>query len=98
MIQADTHKQLSAAQWKQLDQAFHKGVPTELRKTVWSLVVPNTLKITPKLYKMLLERVSLCQDNVEKDQAFKKNTKVIDEDLHRTYADLKVFRFGNKLY
>lgn len=29
---------------------------------------------------------------------FKKNTKVIEEDLHRTYSDLKVFRFGNKLY
>ena len=73
-------------------------MPTELRKIVWSLIVPNTLKITPKLYKILLERVRLCLDNIEKDSAFKKNQKVIDEDLHRTYADLKVFRFGNKLY
>ena len=54
--------------------------------------------MTPKLYKVLLDRVRLCQENSEKDTQFRKNTKVIDEDLHRTYPEMKLFRYGNKLY
>lgn len=29
---------------------------------------------------------------------FRKNLKVIEEDLHRTFGELGHFRYGNKLY
>ena len=45
-----------------------------------------------------MDRVRLCQENAEKDTQFRKNQKVIDEDLHRTYSEMNIFRFGNKLY
>ena len=44
-----------------------------------------------------MDRVRLCQENAEKDNQFRKNQKVIDEDLHRTYSEMNIFRFGNKL-
>lgn len=62
------------------------------------MVVPNTLKISEKLYNVLLDKVKLAQENAEKDTQFRKNLKVIEEDLHRTYSEMKVFRYGNKLY
>ena len=81
-----------------MDIAFHNGIPSEIRSTVWAIVVPNQLKITEKLYKVLIDRAKLCQENAEKDTVFRKNQKVIDEDLHRTYSEMNIFRFGNKLY
>lgn len=62
------------------------------------MIVPNKLKITEKLYKVLLEKVKICEENAEKETHFRKNLKVIEEDLHRTYAEMKLFRFGNRLY
>lgn len=73
-------------------------MPSELRKYVWSLVVPNNLKITEKLYSVLLKRAKICTENAEKDSQFRKNLKVIEEDLHRTYSEMNVFRYGNDLY
>lgn len=35
---------------------------------------------------------------MDKDLQFKKNIKVIEEDLHRTFSDLGQFRFGQSLY
>jgi TBC1 domain family member 14 len=69
-----------------------------LRKVIWSQIVPNKLKITEKLYKVLLDRAKICTENSEKDTSFRKNLKVIEEDLHRTYSEMAIFRFGNKLY
>lgn len=62
------------------------------------MVVPNNLKITEKLYQVLLSKVKLCEENADKDTQFRKNLKVIEEDLHRTYSEMKVFRYGNRLY
>ena len=62
------------------------------------MIIPNTMKITDKLYKVLVDRVKICQENAEKDTQFRKNSKVIEEDLHRTYSEMGVFRFGMKLY
>ena len=62
------------------------------------MVVPNTHKISEKLYNVLLDKVKLAQENAEKDTQFRKNLKVIEEDLHRTYSEMKVFRYGEKLY
>ena len=45
MLSTDTTKGPSSNQLKQLEYAMHLGVPTELRKVVWSLIIPNTLKI-----------------------------------------------------
>ena len=98
MFGADTVKGLSSSQLKTLETAIHNGVPPEIRAAVWSVMVPNQLKITQKLYKVLIDRAKLCQENAEKDTAFRKNQKVIEEDLHRTYSEMNIFRFGNKLY
>ena len=98
MFGADSTKALSSSQQKALDLAFHNGIPREIRSIVWSVIVPNSLKITEKLYKVLIDRAKLCQENAEKDTAFRKNQKVIEEDLHRTYSEMNIFRFGNKLY
>ena len=40
----------------------------------------------------------LAEDNIQNDLAFKKNIKVVEEDLHRTFVDLGHFRYGQKLY
>ena len=40
----------------------------------------------------------LSEENIENDLGFRKNIKVIEEDLHRTFTDLGYFRFGEKLY
>lgn len=98
MANNETTKSLSSKQQTLLENAFHQGVPTELRKTVWSMIVPNNLKITEKLYQVLLQKVKVCEENSEKDTQFRKNLKVIEEDLHRTYSEMKVFRQGNRLY
>jgi len=75
-----------------------KGIPTQLRGEAWLAIIGNELRITDNLYGILLERVRLCEDNIEKDIAFKKNIKVVEEDLHRTFVDLGHFRYGNLLY
>jgi hypothetical protein len=45
-----------------------------------------------------LERAELSEQNSDKDPVFRKNLKVIEEDLHRTFGELGHFRYGNKLY
>ena len=98
MLGTETAKGPSSNQLKQLDAALHLGVPTELRKVVWSLFVPNHLKINEKLYEHFIERAKMCQENIDKDTQFRKHVKVIEEDLHRTYSEMSVFRYGNRLY
>lgn len=46
----------------------------------------------------MLERAELSEQNADKDPVFRKNLKVIEEDLHRTFGELGHFRYGNKLY
>jgi hypothetical protein len=53
-----------------LDDSFHHGIPTEIRKSVWNLVIPNNLKITDKLYKFLLEKAKIAIGNPDKDINF----------------------------
>lgn len=98
MIGADTTKVLSSSQQKQLDAAFQQGVPTELRSTVWALVLQNQLKISEKLYKILVDRAKVCEENADRDTQFQKHRKVIEVDLHRTYSELNIFRAGAKLH
>ena len=62
------------------------------------MIVPNNLKITEKLYLVLLHKVKICEENADKETQFRKNLKVIEEDLHRTYSEMKVFRYGGRLY
>lgn len=61
-------------------------------------MIGNELKITQKLYDILLEKGKQSALNTDKDPVFRKNLKVIEEDLHRTFGELGHFRFGNKLY
>ena len=78
--------------------ALKKGVPIEVRGEVWTAFIGNDLRINETLYKALLTRAQLCEQNIENDIPFRKNIKVIEEDLHRTYTDLGYFRFGERLY
>ncbi|TNV73455.1 hypothetical protein FGO68_gene16015 [Halteria grandinella] len=88
---------------KKLLQALKKGVPLEHRGLAWQSMIGNDLRITDKLYELLLERAHLhmtqlsVMDQLEAG-AFRKNLKVIEEDLHRTFGELGHFRQGNPLY
>jgi hypothetical protein len=83
---------------KKFKEALKKGIPSELRGIVWQELVSNDLRITNKLYDSLLERAKISEQNAERDPFFRKNLKVIEEDLHRTFGELGHFRYGNKLY
>ena len=83
---------------KSFKEALKKGVPREVRGEVWQLFLGNALRINQSLYDALLARVRTSEANIENDIDFRKNIKVIEEDLHRTYTDLGYFRHGNKLY
>ena len=75
-----------------------KGVPIEVRGEVWSQLIGNKLRITPKLYESLLDRVRIAAANMDNDLNFKKNIDVIEKDLHRTFSDFGHFRHGGMLY
>ena len=78
--------------------ALKRGVPIEVRGEAWESFIGNDLRANEQLYDALLVRVRLAEDNIQNDIAFKKNIKVVEEDLHRTFVDLGHFRYGQKLY
>ena len=64
-------------------------------------MIGNDLRITEKLYNILLERAQHQMKHLNElndGGAFKKNLKVIEEDLHRTFGELGHFRKGKPLY
>jgi hypothetical protein len=71
-------------------------------------MIGNDLRITDRLYELLLERaaqhvkeLATAGDVGEtggSSGAFKRNLKVVEEDLHRTFGELGHFRKGNPLY
>ena len=73
-------------------------MPIEVRGEVWEHFIGNDMRVNETLYEALLVRVRLAEDNIQNEIAFKKNIKVVEEDLHRTFVDLGHFRFGQKLY
>lgn len=81
-----------------LEEAFHNGVPIQIRGDIWQLIVPNSLNITPQFYQSLKERVQISITNGNADINFRKNLKVIEEDLFRTFSELNIFYNGTKLY
>ena len=87
---------------KKFKEAMKKGIPSELRGQAWSIMIGNELRITDRLYELLLERARQQHLLSPSDQieggAYKKNLKVIEEDLHRTFGELGHFRKGNPLY
>ena len=75
-----------------------RGVPVQIRGEVWSLLIGNLLRITPLLYESLLARVRTYDKNHDEFPQFKKNIKIIDADLHRTFTDLAYFRQGGNFH
>ena len=69
-----------------------------MRGEVWESLIGNEQRVNLNLYKALLVRVRLAEGNIQHDQGFKNNLKVIEEDLMRTFTELKYFRPGMKLY
>ena len=66
-------------------------------------MIGNELRVNHKLYELLLERAQFVMSNISQLDAldtgsFRKNLKVIEEDLHRTFGELGHFRQGNPLY
>lgn len=83
---------------KKFKEALKKGVPSEVRGYVWQELIGNELRITNKLYDLLIEKANISEENADKDPVFRKNLKVIKEDLHRTFGELGHFKIGSKLY
>lgn len=83
---------------KKFQELLGKGIPTELRGVIWQELIGNPLKITESLFKLLVQRAEITEKNIDKDPLYRKNLKVIEEDLHRTFGELGHFRYGNKLY
>jgi hypothetical protein len=69
-----------------------------VRGEAWSGLIGNGLRINSKLYASLLVRVSYAETNIDEDDQFKKNIKVIEVDLHRTFSDLGQFRSNGLLH
>jgi hypothetical protein len=70
----------------------------EIRGEVWSSIIGNQLRVSPVLYESLLVKFRLAEKNPDDDPAFKKNIKVVEVDLHRTFTDLAHFRQGGILH
>jgi len=83
---------------KKFKDDLRRGIPPEIRSEVWTQLIGNHIRCSPILYESLLVRVRVAEENMDKDLQFKKNIKVIEEDLHRTFSDLGIFRFGQSLY
>ena len=79
---------------KKFREDLRKGIPPEIRKETWLLAIGNKIRSSPELYDLLLVRVKGAERNYDKNLAFRKNVKVIEEDLHRTFSDLGQFRSG----
>ncbi len=77
---------------KKFKEDLKRGIPIEIRGEVWCNLVGNALRISPSLYETLLVKFRIADKNCELDLAFKKNIKVIEVDLHRTFTDLSHFR------
>lgn len=69
-------------------------MPIEVRGEAWQNFIGNELRVNEQLYEALLVRVRLAEANIQNDVSFKKNIKVVEEDLHRTFVDLGHFRKG----
>lgn len=61
---------------------------------MWTHFVGNSQRITPVLFDSLLARIRQAEKNLDDFPGFKKNIKVLDVDLHRTFTDLSMFRQG----
>lgn len=83
---------------KSFKEALKKGVPLEVRGEVWEALIGNEQRVNMPLYTALLTRVRLAENNIQHDQAFKQNVKVIEEDLGRTFTELGYFKVGQPLY
>jgi hypothetical protein len=70
----------------------------EIRGEVWCSIIGNQLRVSPVLYESLLVKFRLAEKNPDDDPAFKKNIKVVEVDLHRTFTDLAHFRAGGILH
>lgn len=46
---------------KKFKEDLKKGVPSELRGLFWQKIVGNELRITQKLFDVLLERAKICE-------------------------------------
>jgi len=83
---------------KKFKNDLKKGIPIEIRGEVWSHIIGNQLRISETLYESLLVRFKFAEKNPDSDPAFRKNIKVIEVDLHRTFTDLSHFRAGGILH
>jgi hypothetical protein len=80
----------SVDQWMQKKPELEKGIPYDLRRQIWPVLIGNQALVTEKLYTSLLSRVQ--QAERADDPFFAKTLKTIDTDLNRTYNQLGCFK------
>ena len=95
-------EKLKKDELKGLEDAFHLGVPPDLRKDIWSILVPNSQNITEKMFQMFWANANVLEAEVSKDHngesepIFRESYTTIIKDLNRTYAEHPWFKEGDK--
>jgi hypothetical protein len=79
---------------KILQEAIFQGIPGELREVVWFQLIANIHQDYSPLYKQLLD----LRESISEKDVYRKSEKLIEKDLHRTFASLGVFKHGNLLH
>mmetsp|Transcript_17023 Transcript_17023/g.19011 ORF Transcript_17023/g.19011 Transcript_17023/m.19011 type:complete len:305 (-) Transcript_17023:237-1151(-) len=79
---------------KLLKGAVYDGIPQELREVVWFQLIGNIHQDYTPLYHQLLD----LRESIKTKDIYRKNEKLIDKDLHRTFTTLDLFKPGNILH
>jgi len=89
-----TNKKTQALWWK--------GLPPPVRGRIWKLALPNTLNLTPQLYRILVSRAQEQLENkssVEAGPGSREETlQLIQLDVSRTFPQLCIFQSGGPYY
>ena len=74
-----------------------RGIPSIYRSVIWPKLIENVHGITLNFYQILIKKATLYLNTKEIDvspdrQRMVRQLKMIEQDIERTFPDLKVFR------
>jgi len=78
---------------KSLRNAIFQGIPNDLRGVVWFQLIGNIHQDYTTLYTNLLD----LRESIKDQDIYRKNEKLIEKDLHRTFTTLEIFKSGKLL-
>jgi len=78
---------------KSLRNAIFRGIPNDLRGVVWFQLIGNIHQDYTTLYTNLLD----LRESIKDQDIYRKNEKLIEKDLHRTFTTLEIFKSGKLL-